>query len=147
MKNNTITLTDQLYQQLCNHAKSCLPDEACGLISGNGNFVKSVFHLPNTSSSINRFYVKEQHVAKALHQISEKNEEVLAIYHTHPSSQATPSTSDLVNHPTSDIKMMILSLKQQPYPIQCYQVNHLSYTPISIVIKEGGISLCHNVES
>ena len=64
-----ITITKGQFEEIVTHARSCLPDEACGLLGGviedNKKIVKKVYFLTNMDQSPEHFSMepKEQFAA------------------------------------------------------------------------------------
>ncbi|WP_177184456.1 Mov34/MPN/PAD-1 family protein [Psychrobacillus sp. OK032] len=73
------------------------------------------------------FFVSKTVVAKTLAQIAERKENVIAIYHSHLTTAPIPSSYDIINHPDSDIKMLIVSFKSEPPEAKCYHILHPAY--------------------
>lgn len=126
-RKNELIIPEDVYMEMINHCKNNLPYEVCGFLSGENNNVKSIWPFINEWKSKSRYYVSEHIVEKCLKEISLKNEKVLAIYHTHPTTSPTPSSYDLANHPYADVSMMIVSFKQNQIKVKCFTITHSSY--------------------
>lgn len=122
MVTNKLIIPQSIHQQLIEYGKLGLPFEACGFLSGNNMRVKSIWQLENEVLSDRRFFVSKMRVKQTIEKIHQQNEEVLAIYHTHPTTSPIPSRFDLINHPTENVKMVIVSYKTTPPLAKCYQV-------------------------
>lgn len=128
-------LPKKLYQEISMDAKTHFPNEVCGILSGKGLVITSLYILPNQASSPIRFYVDENTVADILQRIAKKDEQPIAIYHSHPHSLPVPSKADIKHHPDKDVKMIILSLKQIPYVISCFTITDNDYRHYPIKIE------------
>ncbi|WP_339227483.1 M67 family metallopeptidase [Oceanobacillus sp. FSL K6-2867] len=109
------------------HGKICLPFEACGLLSGTEGHIKSIWPLKNQLKSDRRFFVEKKIIEKTMQEINKLNEQVLAVYHSHPTTVPVPSVYDIVNHPDSKVKMVIISYKLNPPNTKCYHIEKPSY--------------------
>lgn len=140
MTASPIILPHSLYLQMCTLAEASLPYEACGLLSGSQTRIKQIFSLPNQARSRHQFYVDASQVDLSFKKIHNASETVIAIFHTHPSSAAIPSRADIVYHPYPEIKMIILSLKKEPYQVNCFNIAKPNYQPYPLQIK----GRCHH---
>ena len=78
------------------HAREDLPDECCGLIGGKDGVATSVYRARNAFESPLRYDVHPTDLFQILERrMPEAGEELLAIYHSHPSSEAYPSQTDI----------------------------------------------------
>lgn len=124
-----------LYNELLNHGKQCLPFEACGFLAGTGDIVKSLWRLQNEWQSDRRFFVSKRNVEAALQKIETAQQEVLAIYHTHPSTNPVPSQYDILHHPDPNVKMVIVSYKEPTATLRGYKISRNHYTECPIFVK------------
>ncbi|GFZ77858.1 hypothetical protein GCM10010978_19300 [Compostibacillus humi] len=125
--NEEVIFPKTLYHQMLEHGFAKLPFEACGLLSGKGNLVQSVWQLKNELKSANRFFVSKTLLQDTLEKIRKKEEHVLAIYHTHPSTDPIPSNLDIHNHPDNRIDMVIISYKSSPPKTKWYNILGQNY--------------------
>ncbi|WP_173918943.1 M67 family metallopeptidase [Halobacillus sp. Marseille-Q1614] len=116
MNRKQIHVPPAIYDSMLVHGKSCLPYEACGLLSGKGNFIKAIWPLENEWKTAHRFFVSKQVVEQTVARITQLGEQVLAVYHSHPTTAPVPSMYDIKNHPDPTVKMVILSFKT-PTPL------------------------------
>lgn len=132
-----LTLPKRLYQELVLDAKKQLPNEACGILSGNSETISSLYILSNKENTPTRFYVNEYNVTHTLQAISKKGEEPIAIYHSHPTSRPRPSQTDIRQHPDKKVKMIILSLKETPYSISCFTIKDNTFKDYPLRLERG----------
>src|SRR5438128_559011 len=81
------------------HAQTELPNECCGLLAGvrDGEVLRvSAWHpLVNELASPTRYHSKAESLLVAHHAMQDADHEVVAIYHSHPTSEPIPSETDL----------------------------------------------------
>jgi len=123
------------FKELLNHGRSKLPYEACGILSGKNNQVHSIWKLKNEVKSDRRFFVGKKAIVETLHHIAEKDEVVLAIYHSHPTTAPVPSYIDIKNHLDSEVKMIIVSYKTKNPIVKCYSVQNRAYKEQPFLIE------------
>ena len=94
----SIVLAQKEKDKLVTHAISEQPSESCAMLFGkkvgdNWN-VKEVFLTQNIDDSQTNFTISPEELLKG-YQIAEKNKlEVVGIFHSHPNSDAIPSSTD-----------------------------------------------------
>jgi len=94
----SIVLAQKEKDKLVTHAISEQPSESCAMLFGkkvgdNWN-VKEVFLTQNIDDSQTNFTISPEELLKG-YQIAEKNQlEIVGIFHSHPNSDAIPSSTD-----------------------------------------------------
>lgn len=93
-----IILSKQQKQILENHAKSESPYESCALLFGKKSnnlvTVSEIFLTQNMEHSSVNFTVSPDELIQAYSQAEKLGMDVVGIFHSHPSSEAYPSTTD-----------------------------------------------------
>ena len=110
----TLLVSPQVMQSIGEHAISCYPEEACGLLVGN-----------LSSSDVLEFHACENiaHSAKVYtinpkqHLVIERNAEdsgmeVVGVVHSHTHTEAYPSSTDVAQAPDPSWHYMIVTLKR-----------------------------------
>lgn len=94
----SITLTKNQRQFLIEHAKKYAPNESCALLFGKINqenyTVQEVFLTKNADSSPINFTISNEELLRGYALAEQKGLEVIGIFHSHPHSEAVPSTTD-----------------------------------------------------
>ena len=94
----SIVLTESQKLQLVEHAEKFNPNESCALLFGKENdekvTVEEIFFANNIEESPINFTISNEELLKGYKIAEEKNFEVVGIFHSHPNSEATPSTTD-----------------------------------------------------
>ncbi|WP_174615531.1 Mov34/MPN/PAD-1 family protein [Virgibacillus ihumii] len=119
-----IVIPQTIYNEMLEHGRWNLPNEACGLLAGNDHHVHSIWQLKNEWKSVKRFFVSKDNVDETIKKIEYRKEQVIAVYHTHPVSAPVPSFYDIAHHPDANIKMMIISYKKNPPSAKCYTIQN-----------------------
>ncbi len=120
----TLAIPKDLFLDMIEHCKSELPYETCGLFSGNGENVQSRWEFNNSFKQRHRYFIAKEIVQEALTKISDKQEEVLVIYHTHPTTDPVPTYIDMKNHPDPNVIMMIVSFRLSEPRVKAYQITN-----------------------
>jgi [CysO sulfur-carrier protein]-S-L-cysteine hydrolase len=87
----------------------CLPEEGCGLLVGNGQYVKEVIPIENIDHSPVRYRMAPQAQLNAFLYIEEKSWDLLGIYHSHPNGPDTLSETDIAEAYYTDAIYVIIS--------------------------------------
>ena len=94
----SIVISKAQKELLLNHASKCKPNESCAILFGKmeneNSIVKDVFLAENIEESPVNFTISNEELLKAYKMAEEKNLEIVGIFHSHPSSDAFPSSTD-----------------------------------------------------
>ena len=109
-----LTVTAQVLQQIGEHAISCYPEEACGLLVGRSATSEVVeFHpCENITHSAKVYTINPKQ-----HLVIERNAEdagfdVVGVVHSHTHTEAYPSSTDVAQAPDPGWHYMIVTLKR-----------------------------------
>jgi len=105
------------YQFMIQDALRRLPNEACGLLSGRKNLAESFFAMKNTEESPASYLMDPKEQFHVMKHIRERNEEMLAIYHSHVASPAYPSSKDVQLAFYPDVYYVLISLQDRSHPV------------------------------
>ncbi|MDR1738650.1 MAG: M67 family metallopeptidase [Candidatus Symbiothrix sp.] len=111
-----LQIPQQIIDALIAQAKSELPNEACGLLAGKGDIVVERYPLTNIDHSPEHFSFDPKEQFAALRQARAKGLQIIANYHSHPSSPARPSQEDIRLAYDPNILYLILSLQDPAAP-------------------------------
>lgn len=99
------------------HARAELPNECCGLLAGRTESrakrlgcIEKLYPLVNAAHSPVRYLSEEKGLFAAHRDMRALGIEVLAIYHSHPSSPPVPSRTDLAENYWPGVVNFIISL-------------------------------------
>ena len=112
-----IHLKREDYLCLLRHARTCLPEEACGLRAGHSKsteaWVEKIYCLENADHSPTHFTLSPEEQLKAILDMRKHHLELLGNWHSHPETPSRPSAEDirLALDPTASY--LILSLAEE----------------------------------
>jgi proteasome lid subunit RPN8/RPN11 len=90
-----LRISQALFERTLAHLQAQAPHEGVGLWAGRQGRVSEVLALPNIHARPRVAYQAEPNaLLRAVQQIERGNQEVLAIYHSHPVGLARPSETD-----------------------------------------------------
>jgi proteasome lid subunit RPN8/RPN11 len=92
-----LKLTSLQLREIFAHAQGTKPQECCGLIGGKDNAAQSIYKLKNDApNALVAYEAAPEELFAAQRQMRERQEELLAIYHSHPRASDTfPSDTDI----------------------------------------------------
>ena len=92
----SLTIPAAVAEQLLAHARSELPNEACGLLGGDlASGSATAFHpARNSEASPLRYNVHPDDLVRIVFAIEDAGQDLVAIFHSHTRSPAVPSATD-----------------------------------------------------
>ena len=116
-----ISMNKADYERILEHAKSVVPEEACGLIAGtieDGNkIIRKVYILTNIDHSKEHFTLDPKEQLAAVKDMRANGFAPLGNWHSHPESPSRPSEEDKRLAYDSKASYMILSLMDADNPV------------------------------
>ncbi len=91
-----LTIPRAVAGKLLEHARSELPNEACGLLAGSLADGAAVAYYParNSEASPLRYNVHPEDLVRIVFAIEAAGQDLVAIFHSHTRSPAVPSATD-----------------------------------------------------
>lgn len=88
--------TREVLEEIIAHAREDRPNECCGLIGGRDGVAVTAYRARNTFESPMRFEIHPGDQFRIQEQeMPAAGEELVAMYHSHPVSEARPSQTDI----------------------------------------------------
>ena len=120
-----------LFNDMVDHARRELPCECCGLLAGVveaplGRVVER-YELVNALASGREFESEPRSMFAALRAMRERGLEVLAVYHSHPTSAPVPSRTDLERNYSPDVVNVIISLAGEAPTVRAWWLTAMDY--------------------
>lgn len=111
---DAIEIPRTLATEILAHAQQGDDKEICGLVSVSQEPEEEHYHchpIPNTATDPqHRYDMEPESLIEAMREIRQHGRELFAIYHSHPSSPALPSVTDLNEANYKDVIYLIISL-------------------------------------
>ncbi len=110
----TLYLPRTLVNKLLAHAQKNPDIEVCGLIGNDTSNQKDYYPVDNISNKPNsRFLMDASQQIKTMKQMREKQQQLFAIVHSHPTTNAKPSKLDIEESSYKDVFYIIISLNTE----------------------------------
>lgn len=92
----TVGLPGQIHDAMVAHARFAYPEEACGLVAGDGQGrLRMVYCLTNIEHSATSYTVDPTEHFRAWQHAVSSGWDLLGAFHSHPHSPAYPSATDV----------------------------------------------------
>jgi proteasome lid subunit RPN8/RPN11 len=118
-----LTLSRALADEMIAHARSELPNEACGIFGGTlDGELRTFFPAKNADASPYRYSVDADDLLRIALAIDRADDDVAAIYHSHTMSRATPSRTDMELATWPEAAYIIVSLASDPPDIRAWRL-------------------------
>lgn len=98
------------------------PIECCGIIGGKDGVAKKFYEVPNADKSEHTYRMAEDDLLKVYHDLDAEDLDVLVVYHSHPASEAYPSSQDVKLASWPDAHYVIISLSRQPADVKSFVI-------------------------
>jgi proteasome lid subunit RPN8/RPN11 len=107
----TLYLPRPLVNKILAHAQKNPGTEVCGLIGNDASNHKDYYAVENISKDPeSRFLMDAAQQIKTMKQMRDKQQELFAIVHSHPTTNAQPSQLDIEENSYKDVFYIIVSL-------------------------------------
>jgi proteasome lid subunit RPN8/RPN11 len=122
-----------IYDEMIAQAFSELPNECCGLLAGTIHKsplaspssapvgqVKRRYGLINFAGSPTEYLSDAKSMFDAVLRMRRYTIDILAVYHSHPTSAPIPSRTDLERSYSPDVMNLIISLQEEPPQVRAW---------------------------
>lgn len=142
-RDGRIRLPAAEYQRMVDHARTELPNEACGLLAGHadqaGKRIEKVYLLTNTDRSNQHFTLDPKEQLAAVRDMRSRGYIPLGNWHSHPETPARPSEEDKRLAYDSRASYLILSLADRDAPVlRAFHIEGDTATEEALVIETDG---------
>ncbi len=127
-----LQLPQRFAEEIIAHAREEAPNECCGILSGSNGRILRLHRTANAERSPYRFDIDRRDLNRIYAEVQAAGQQLLAIYHSHPSGEARPSRLDLALAQTTqagesvvlprDVVHLIVSLSSDPPSLKAYRL-------------------------
>ena len=137
-----LQLPRQIYEEMLAQARAEMPNECCGLLAGRIESrgiarVLRRYPLVNTMASPTRYESEGKGLLHAHIDARRTAMEFLAVYHSHPTSPAAPSRTDLASNYWQGVIHFIISLENEPAIMKGWWLGAEDYRPAEWILVDG----------
>jgi|SaaInlStandDraft_3_1057020.scaffolds.fasta_scaffold08227_5 [CysO sulfur-carrier protein]-S-L-cysteine hydrolase len=129
-----IAIPRKIVQKLLHHAQKTPEIEICGLISSRNNTPCQSYPIENTAGNPDRFFnLDPQQQIQAMAKMRDNDEQLFAIYHSHPTAPAIPSSTDLEQTAYPNALTIIITLKTKGVlELRAYQIAEKQFVEVPL---------------
>ena len=121
-----------MLDRMVSHARSCLPEEACGFLVGLRQRADRLVPAPNQLRSRTEFAVEPRFLFALFRELRRTGEDLVGIYHSHPDGAAVPSERDVASAYYPDCAQVIVSFRGPRPEIRAYRIAAGTVTEIEV---------------
>ncbi len=138
MKHPDIQIHRKLANQLLHLAQISPNEEICGLISSQDGRIKRCYPIINSAEQPQHFFLLEtKEQITAMTKMRDQGEALFAIYHSHPTAPAQPSSYDLALSSYPEVLHFIISLNTKGIlEMRCFKINGNKAYEIPLVMGD-----------
>ncbi|MEW2356762.1 MULTISPECIES: M67 family metallopeptidase [Thermomonosporaceae] len=137
-----LTIERALVDQIVAHARADHPDEACGVIAGPLGSDRPVRFIPmvNAERSPTFYRFDSQEQLKVWREMDDRDEEPVVIYHSHTSTEAYPSRTDISYAAEPNAHYVLVSTRDpETYEFRSYRILDGEVTEEEVtIVGDGG---------
>ena len=113
------------------HARQAAPRECCGLLVGKGESIVRSVRARNRDAKATRYLIDPDDHFAAIRGARADGLEVIGAYHSHPSSEAVPSPTDIAEASSgSDFVYVIVSMITND--VRAYRIAGGAFEPLAL---------------
>ena len=118
-----LELPAALRDDIVAHARAETPKEACGLIAGRGVRATRVIRCGNAHpAAVTRYTIDPREQLRAFRDMEANGEDLVAIYHSHPATQAYPSPTDRAESHYPEAIYVLVSLRDMVPEVRAFRI-------------------------
>jgi [CysO sulfur-carrier protein]-S-L-cysteine hydrolase len=130
-----ITIKKEVLNQIITHALNDLPNEACGYLAGKDGVITGGYALTNIDHSSEHFSFDPAEQFQTMRDVRNNQLQILANYHSHPSTPARPSEEDIRLAYDPGIHYFIISLAETGPVVKAFHHQNGALEPDVLVVK------------
>ena len=126
-----LQLPRKMREEMIDHAHGEAPNECVGLlagvIEGGVGVVRARYPLVNAAASPIEYLSEPKSMFAAHRAMHKYSQDILAIYHSHPTSAPVPSRTDIARSYSPDVVNFIISLLRETPLLRAWWLNEDGY--------------------
>ena len=119
-----IQIKKEIIEQIIQHAKRELPNEACGYLASRNGVIIKAFEMRNIDNSPEHFSFDPAEQFSVFREVRKQGLSITANYHSHPSTPSRPSEEDIRLAYDKDISYAIISLAENDPVVKSFRIEN-----------------------
>lgn len=112
----TFFISRELHDGIVGHARRGAPHEVCGMIGGANSTAAGIYPTKNPDAGELTYSIDPREAFSVIRRMRDAELDFIAVYHSHPATEAYPSPTDRAKAGDSDLIYVIVSLRQPEKP-------------------------------
>jgi len=112
-----LVIPDPIREEIVAHARDHAPRECCGIVAGRNGIPIQPHRLTNLEPGVTRYLFDDEEFYRVYWEIENRGESLLAVYHSHPVTEAYPSNTDVEFAFWPEAVYLICSLQASDQPV------------------------------
>lgn len=119
-----LRLPNEHYLKMVAHCITGLPDEACGLLTGDRitGEVAACYPTPNAAASARLYSVDPRDILRVDRDADAQGVEIIGVFHSHTHTDAYPSPTDVAQAPDPGWHYVLVSLRDTHPVVRSYSI-------------------------
>jgi proteasome lid subunit RPN8/RPN11 len=132
-----LIIPQPIFDEMIAHCKEGCPYEACGILAGKGNTASKIYTMTNIEKSPVSYLLDSKEQFNVMKDMRENNISMVAIFHSHPSSAAYPSRTDVNLAFYEDAVYVIVSLSEHTPVVKGFSINEGKIDEVEVAVDHG----------
>jgi proteasome lid subunit RPN8/RPN11 len=129
-----LIFSGNLLDEMISHCKEAYPLEACGILAGKDGAVQKIYRMTNIEHSSIRYQMDSGEQFRVMKEMRDQELEMVALYHSHPHSDAYPTPRDLRLAFYEEPFYVIVSLIHEKPNIKVFEIKDGFATEVALHI-------------
>ncbi len=130
-----LKIPGDIYAQMVAQGRAEAPIEACGILAGADGKVEKLYKMTNADAASDHFMMAPAEQFAVAKDVRSEGLEMLAIYHSHPESPATPSAEDIRLALTQGVTYVIVSLLDNDTTPKGFLIENNEVREVPVVVS------------
>ena len=132
---DSVNIPRSIFDEMVAHCRRGYPNEACGILAGEGNEVSKLYTMTNTEGSPVSYMMEPAEQFRAMKDMRSNNLSMIAIFHSHPASPAYPSAKDVGLAFYEECVYVIVSLAEDVPMVKGYSLKGGTVEEVALTVK------------
>lgn len=129
-------LPRRLFQLMMEHCRTERPLEACGIFAGEVGIGRIGYPMTNSKASPVAYQVDDYELSNAWADLTARRMQMVGIYHSHPTSPATPSRMDIQSATYPRAVYLIISFAESSPQVGAYRIVDGQFTEVELMLTD-----------
>ena len=130
-----LQIPENIFEQIVVQAGEQSPIEACGILAGKNSIAEKLYKMTNVDKRHDHFMMEPEEQFAVMKDMRAAWMDMLAVYHSHPTTPARPSQEDIRMAFTPGVVYVIVSLLTTTKPeVKAFNIENSNVTEISVEI-------------